>query len=132
MLRPNSELSEIVYSSTVVEVGELVDDFAAQGVLVWFGENAPAELREFSIIHRPDHVERAPVVGDYLQINERQFSVLAVGSVVSENLLHLGHLDVKANGSVEAQLPGDLNVENTVLPKVTVGDRLQIIKSGTA
>jgi len=44
-------LSQIVYSTTVTAVGELVSDFADQGVLVFFGEDAPIELHEFSIIH---------------------------------------------------------------------------------
>jgi sorbitol-specific phosphotransferase system component IIA len=35
-------LSEIVYSTTVTAVGELVPDFADQGVLVFFGET-PAQ-----------------------------------------------------------------------------------------
>jgi PTS system glucitol/sorbitol-specific IIA component len=120
-------LPEIVYSSTVTSVGELVADFAEQGVLVWFGENAPPELHEFSIIHLPDVSNRAPIVGDVIKINENQFNVLAVGSVASENLLNLGHLDLKANGLTEPEMPGDVNVEAVSLPAVQVGDRLVVI-----
>jgi PTS system glucitol/sorbitol-specific IIA component len=120
-------LPEIVYSSTVTAVGELVPDFAEQGVLVWFGANAPAELHEFSIIHVPDVATRAPEVGDTLKINENSFNVLAVGSVASENLLNLGHLDLKANGLTEPEMPGDVNVEAVTLPTVQIGDRLVVI-----
>jgi PTS system glucitol/sorbitol-specific IIA component len=52
---------------------------------------------------------------------------LAVGSVASDNLLNLGHLDLKANGLVEPEMPGDVNVEATVLPSVQIGDRLIVI-----
>jgi PTS system glucitol/sorbitol-specific IIA component len=120
-------LPEIVYSSTVTAVGELVPDFAEQGVLVWFGANAPTELHEFSIIHVPDVATRAPQVGDMLKINENTFNVLAVGSVASENLLNLGHLDLKANGLIEPEMPGDVNVEAVTLPTVQIGDRLVVI-----
>jgi glucitol/sorbitol PTS system EIIA component len=120
-------LPEIVYSSTVTAVGELVPDFAEQGVLVWFGENAPAELHEFSIIHVPEVATRAPQKGDMIKINENVFNVLAVGSVASENLLNLGHLDLKANGLTEPEMPGDVNVEAVSLPTVQVGDRLVVI-----
>jgi PTS system glucitol/sorbitol-specific IIA component len=120
-------LPEIVYSSTVTAVGELVPDFAEQGVLVWFGENAPTELHEFSIIHVPEVATRAPQKGDMIKINENVFNVLAVGSVASENLLNLGHLDLKANGLTEPEMPGDVNVEAVSLPTVQVGDRLVVI-----
>jgi len=120
-------LPEIVYSSTVTAVGELVPDFAEQGVLVWFGENAPTELHEFSIIHVPEVATRAPQKGDMIKINENVFNVLAVGSVASENLLNLGHLDLKANGLTEPEMPGDVNVEAVSLPTVHVGDRFVVI-----
>jgi PTS system glucitol/sorbitol-specific IIA component len=123
-------LSQIVYSTTVTAVGELVSDFADQGVLVFFGEDAPIELHEFSIIHKPDVVERAPQVGDTITLQENVYSVLAVGSVASDNLLNLGHLDLKANGLTEPEMPGDVNVEAVSLPKVNVGDRL-IVTSQT-
>jgi PTS system glucitol/sorbitol-specific IIA component len=123
-------LSQIVYSTTVTAVGELVSDFADQGVLVFFGEDAPIELHEFSIIHKPDVVERAPQVGDTITLQENVYNVLAVGSVASDNLLNLGHLDLKANGLTEPEMPGDVNVEAVSLPKVNVGDRL-IVTSHT-
>lgn len=123
-------MSQIVYSTTVTAVGELVSDFADQGVLVFFGEDAPIELHEFSIIHKPDVVDRAPQVGDTITLQENVYKVLAVGSVASDNLLNLGHLDLKANGLTEPEMPGDVNVEAVSLPKVNVGDRL-IVTSQT-
>jgi len=45
----------------------------------------------------------------------------------SENLLNLGHLDLKANGLTEPEMPGDVNVEAVSLPAVQVGDRLVVI-----
>jgi len=120
-------MSEVVYESTVTAVGELVSDFREQGLLVWFGEGAPAELHEFSILHKVAHQKRAPQAGDMIKINDDEFTVLAVGSVSSDNLLNLGHLDLKANGLTEAELPGDVNVEERELPMVKVGDILKVI-----
>lgn len=120
-------MPKVVYSSTVTAVGALVSDFRDQGLLVWFGENAPTELHEFSILHKVDIHKRAPIVGDTVALNDDLFTVLAVGSVASENLLNLGHLDLKANGLSVAELPGDVNVEAKELPMVKVGDRLQVI-----
>jgi PTS system glucitol/sorbitol-specific IIA component len=117
----------VVYSTTVTAVGELVSDFRDQGILVFFGEGAPEELHEFSVIHKVEISERAPITGDLIRINDEEFDVLAVGSVVSDNLLNLGHLDLKANGLTEAELPGDTNVEARSLPMINVGDKFEII-----
>jgi PTS system glucitol/sorbitol-specific IIA component len=121
----------VVYKTTVTAVGELVSDFRDQGILVFFGEGAPEELHEFSVLHKIELSQRAPEVGDLIRINSESFSeefkVLAVGSVASDNLLNLGHLDLKANGLTEAELPGDVNVEARSLPMIKVGDTLEVI-----
>lgn len=117
----------VVYSTTVTAVGELVSDFRDQGIIVFFGEEAPVELHEFSVLHKVAVKERAPKVGDAICINEEEFEVLAVGSVVSDNLLNLGHLDLKANGLSEPELPGDTNVEARALPMIKVGDQIRIV-----
>ena len=119
----------VVYSTTVTAVGELVKDFRDQGILVFFSENAPLELHEFSVLHKVEVSERAPIPGDVILINDDEFKVLAVGSVVSDNLLNLGHLDLKANGLTEAELPGDTNVEAKSLPLIQIGDKIQITKN---
>ncbi len=122
-------MAEVVYRSTVTAVGELVPDFREQGVLVFFGENAPSELHEFSILHKVDIQVRAPQPGDVIDINSNTYKVLAVGSVASDNLLNLGHLDLKANGLTEAELPGDVNIDEVELPIISVGDIFQVISS---
>ncbi len=122
-------MAEVVYRSTVTAVGELVPDFREQGVLVFFGENAPSELHEFSILHKVDIQVRAPQPGDVIDINSNTYQVLAVGSVASDNLLNLGHLDLKANGLTEAELPGDVNIDEVELPIISVGDIFQVISS---
>ena len=122
-------MAEVVYRSTVTAVGELVPDFREQGVLVFFGENAPSELHEFSILHKVDIQVRAPHPGDVIDINSNTYKVLAVGSVASDNLLNLGHLDLKANGLTEAELPGDVNIDEVELPIISVGDIFQVISS---
>ena len=117
----------VVYSTTVTAVGELVSDFRDQGIIVFFGEGAPEELHDFSVLHKVEVSERAPIPGDLIRINDDEFNILAVGSVVSDNLLNLGHLDLKANGLTEAELPGDTNVEARTLPMINIGDKIEIL-----
>jgi glucitol/sorbitol PTS system EIIA component len=111
----------------VTAVGALVPDFTAQGLLVWFAEGAPEELHEFSVLHRPTVAAGGVVAGDVVQLDGTALRVLAVGSVANENLVRLGHLDLKANGATSAPLPGDVCVEQVALPVVGPGSRLQIV-----
>ena len=67
--------------------------------------------------------------GDVITIDETSFEVLAVGDVANENLMNLGHLNLKANGLHEAELPGDVNIPVVELPEVEVGTRITIIRN---
>lgn len=124
--------AEVVrYSTVATAVGALVPDFVAQGLLVWFAEGAPEELHEFSVLHRPSVATGGVVPGDMVHLDGVALRVLAVGSVANENLVRLGHLDLKANGATSPPLPGDVCVERVALPAVGPGSRLEIV-AGTA
>ncbi|HYT10214.1 MAG TPA: PTS glucitol/sorbitol transporter subunit IIA [Mycobacteriales bacterium] len=115
------------YSTVVTAVGALVPDFVAQGVLVWFAEGAPEELHEFSVLHRPTVVGGGVAPGDEVRLDDAVLRVLAVGPVANDNLVNLGHLDLKASGETSAPLPGDVCVERVPLPAVRPGSRLTIV-----
>jgi len=119
----------VLYSSTVTEIGELVPNFIAEGMLVFFGESAPEELRTFCIIHRVEHSEGQVKEGDQVSIDGHTFPILAVGSVANDNLYNLGHLNLKANGNTEADLPGDVSIPVVDLPPVEIGTKIEITRS---
>ncbi len=119
----------VLYSSTVTEIGELVPTFVAEGMLVFFGEGAPEELKTFCIIHKVEHKEGQVKPGDTVSIDGHSFEVLAVGSVANDNLYNLGHLNLKADGNKEADLPGDVCIAQVELPEITVGTKLEITRS---
>jgi PTS system glucitol/sorbitol-specific IIA component len=118
-----------VYSTTVTQIGELVESFRAAGYLVFFGANAPEELHDFCILHKVDSQSDSLQVGDVVTIGDTKLEVLAVGDVANENLMNLGHLNLKANGLQEAELPGDVNVQAGELPVLTVGQIVTITRN---
>ncbi len=65
--------------------------------------------------------------GDSLRLGTDTFDVLAVGDVANENLANLGHLVVKANGLREPELLGDVCVEAKPLPRLSIGDEIEIL-----
>jgi PTS system glucitol/sorbitol-specific IIA component len=116
----------VLYKSTVTEIGELVPTFVAEGMLVFFGESAPEELRTFCIIHSVEHQEGQIKEGDIVSIDGHEFEILSVGNVANDNLYNLGHLNLKANGNKEAEMPGDVSIAAVPLPEVSIGTKIEI------
>jgi PTS system glucitol/sorbitol-specific IIA component len=116
----------VLYKSTVTEIGELVPTFLAEGMLVFFGESAPEELKTFCIIHKVQHQEGQIKDGDTVSIDGCEFEILSVGSVANYNLYNLGHLNLKANGNTVADLPGDVSIAAVPLPEVSIGTKIEI------
>ncbi|HYO38406.1 MAG TPA: PTS glucitol/sorbitol transporter subunit IIA [Nocardioidaceae bacterium] len=118
----------VVYESTITAVGEQVEAFLGHGLLIFFADESPAELHDMSVRHVATVAEEGPRTGDTIVLGEHSLEVLAVGPVVGENLLNLGHIDIKANGLTEAKLPGDANVPKQTLPMPSPGDAFRIIR----
>jgi PTS system glucitol/sorbitol-specific IIA component len=120
------------YHTRVQAIGEMIPQFREQGLLIFFGEMAPEELHEFVIRHRPLVTDTIPIPGDVIEFDGDPFTVTAVGDVVQDNLLKLGHFCLKADGSTAAPLPGDVCVEARELPDLHVGSVMRIISSSQA
>jgi PTS system glucitol/sorbitol-specific IIA component len=120
----------VLYESTITAVGEQVATFLEHGMLIFFGHDSPAELHDMSVRHRATVAEEGPRAGDTVVLGEHSMELLAVGPVVGENLLNLGHIDIKANGQTEAKLPGDANVAKEPLPLPSPGDAFRILRTG--
>ncbi|MCW2741038.1 MAG: system glucitol/sorbitol-specific component [Blastococcus sp.] len=120
---------QVVYSSTFTAVGRQVAEFVeGHGILVLFASNAPAELHDFSALHDVEISTSGPRPGDILEIDGRRIPVLAVGDVVEANLLNLGHVDLKANGAVEPDMPGDVCVATASLQVPRPGATFRILR----
>ena len=116
----------IKYQGTVLSVGPLVDEFKQAGILVFFGEDAPDELLDFSIIHDARELKMPLAAGDIVTIKEEKYKVLAVGEVANTNLANLGHLILKFNGEEKTRMPGDVNLEAKPVPEINVGTIFKI------
>ena len=114
------------YATTVTAVGEQVAEFVTQGLLIWFAEGCPEELHFFTVLHRPTVTTGGVRPGDLVRIDDRAFRVTAVGEVANDNMVNLGHMDLKANGDTEAPLPGDICLEQRSLTAPTPGTTLVI------
>ena len=126
-----SATTTTVYESTVTAVGGQVPAFLEHGILIFFGDQSPTELHDISVLHRVAIGEDGPRPGDLVHLGEETLEVLAVGDVVRDNLLNLGHLDLKADGLTEAKLPGDVCVRKGPIPLLAAGEAFRITRPAT-
>ena len=117
-----------VYESTVTAVGSQVEAFLGHGIVIFFGAESPPELHDISVLHRADVALDGPRPGDTVHLGDTALEVLAVGDVVRDNLLNLGHLDLKADGRTEPKLPGDVCVRKGDLALLAPGDTFRITR----
>lgn len=120
-----------VYESTVTVVGSQVAAFLEHGIVIFFADGSPAELHDISVLHRASIAEDGPRPGDTIHLGDTALEILAVGGVVRDNLLNLGHLDLKADGRTEAKLPGDVCVRKGDLALLATGDTFRITRPAT-
>lgn len=119
----------VKFEGQVTAVGPHVPEFIASKMLVLFGEDAPAELAEFSVLHNGQAV--APLLeGDTFAIGMNRYRILAVGLIANDNLTTLGHVVLKFNGLLEPEMPGDICLEARELLSVEPGMVLRVEGEG--
>lgn len=116
----------VKYSATVLHVGPLLGEFTEAGILVFFGQDAPEELQEFSVIHDGTTLEADLEPGDFVSLDGEEYKILAVGEVANINFRNLGHLVMKFNGESKVDLPGDVCVEEKPLVLLHPGSTMKV------
>jgi len=115
-----------IYQSEIVYIGEQAELFLNEGIIVFFGDNAPEELQEFAVLHKLNEILGEIVVGSTIELSGAILKVTAVGHVANENFQNLGHLVLKLDFATEPALPGDVSCSFDVKPEVNIGDSLKI------
>lgn len=118
---------KIIYENTVREHGELIGEFGDE-MLIFFGDNAPDELRDYCYIIDIKETNGDIKKGYYFQVNEKKAKILAVGSEAQKNLVNLGHLTINLSGNVDDLLPGAIVCENTEIEPIKDGTIIKIVE----
>ena len=59
-----------IYSSEIVRIGEQANLFLDEGIVVFFGDNAPEELQDFAVIHKLEQISGEIVVGTKISLSD--------------------------------------------------------------
>ena len=58
-----------IYSSEIVRIGEQAKLFLDEGIVVFFGDNAPEELQDFAVIHKLEEITGEIKVGSEVTLS---------------------------------------------------------------
>ncbi|MFB1083091.1 PTS glucitol/sorbitol transporter subunit IIA [Jeotgalibacillus sp. JSM ZJ347] len=116
------------YKAKITGIGEDVELFSEENMMVIFNDTVPEELRSFAVIHETADLAEKVEAGDFLEINDERYEILFVGSKVNETLQELGHCTISFSGDVTADLPGTMCVEKKEMPELALGADIRILK----
>ncbi|MGH3086757.1 MAG: PTS glucitol/sorbitol transporter subunit IIA [Rubrobacteraceae bacterium] len=128
-------MAQTIYSTEVTEIGPEVPDFLGEGLLILFEKGAPPELAEISVLHAPtSRRDEPPEPGDLVVIGPCEFRITAIGEKAWKNVEDLGHACFKFNGNDEAELPGEICLEQPgdrdLNELITPGVKIEIKSNG--
>jgi PTS system glucitol/sorbitol-specific IIA component len=114
------------YESKVIGTGAAASAFLEEDFFITFGEEAPAELKDYCYIIEKNRVSEEITAGDKLSIDGTSYEITAVGDIVSKNLENLGHITVRFDGKDTAEQSGTLHVEVADSIELDSGSTLSI------
>jgi len=112
----------------ILDIGKMVPEFEAEKLFVLFGNSAPPELRDISVIIDFERNDDGIYFkeGSKLIISNQEYEITEVGNMANSNFHELGHLSIYLNEDMET-LPGAVHAVPDVFPKFNIGDEIEII-----
>lgn len=119
---------KVIYENKVKGLGAFVDAFKDEKLFIVFGDNAPDELKDYTYHISVNPINGTITAGQYLQVDDKEYKILAVGEEAPMTLAGLGHCSFRFNGLDTVEMPGSINVEDKEMPDVKVGSVLRIVE----
>lgn len=115
-----------IYENEIRAIGPMAQAF--EGMIVFFGDNAPDEIRDFCYTTSVNPINGKIAAGQTLKFDNEEYKITAVGEEAPVTLAGLGHCTINFNGATEVELPGTIYVENKAMPNVQVGTKIAIVE----
>ncbi|HHX24504.1 MAG TPA: PTS glucitol/sorbitol transporter subunit IIA [Thermoanaerobacterales bacterium] len=121
-------MGQSFFSTKVCGIGEHALDFANERMVIFFNKKVQKELSDYSILIDDLEGEVNVEVGDFIIFADSKYKITAIGEVAIKNLRELGHCVVKFDGKTNAELPGNIHVENKEMPEIEKGMEIKFLK----
>lgn len=118
-----------IYKNEVKSIGAMAQEFLKEKILILFGDEAPEGLKDYCYGVDLNPIDGEIKPGDQVNFNEQMYHVSAVGSLVQKNLVDLGHITMKFDGSNVPGLAGTLYLEDKAVPQIHIGTKIEIKRS---
>jgi PTS system glucitol/sorbitol-specific IIA component len=118
---------EIIYKTTLTNIGELVSVFNKEKLIIIFKDSVPEELADYCVLHQGNEVLGFIKQGDILVVAGLEYKIVYVGDEVQANLEKLGHITLRFDGNTEG-LGGSIYLEDKALPAMKIGDVISIYR----
>lgn len=115
------------FTTEITQIGEMVEEFLQEKLLIVFDDNAPPGLAEIAVLHTKKELHKEVTIGDRVRFGELVYDVTAVGHEANKTLESMGHCSFSFTGEDQAKLPGQIELRGQGIPDVKVGDSFQII-----
>ncbi|AWW26772.1 PTS glucitol/sorbitol transporter subunit IIA [Acetobacterium carbinolicum] len=115
------------FTTEITQIGEMVEEFLKEKLLIVFDENAPPELAEIAVLHTKKEFIREVKEGDAVRFGDVVYEVTAVGHEANITLESMGHCSFCFTGEDQVKLPGQIELKGQGIPAVKIGDPFQII-----
>ncbi|EGJ26544.1 PTS glucitol/sorbitol transporter subunit IIA [Streptococcus porcinus] len=114
-----------VFETKIIAVGPEAEEMIRNAnMLILFGQGAPEDLAEFCYTIDNKTLLGNIEPGGKIMIDEDEYHITAVGSLVTKNLKNLGHITISFDGEQQASLPGTLHVLGSTSPNIGLGSRV--------
>lgn len=125
-LNRSSEDKVTIYQNEIKSIGTFAKDFLQEKMLILFGNEAPDGLKDYCYGIDVTPLNGEIRTGHHVSIGNRSFKITAVGHLVKKNLVNLGHITIKFDGSKIPELAGTLYLEDKAVPDIQVGTKIEI------
>lgn len=116
-----------MYRGKIVDIGELVQAFEEEELVVLFGTEVTEELRSICVIHETIEAKADPLrVGGKISFADQSYEITKVGDVANENFNELGHVSIYLREGENEVLPGAILVRPQKFPVMNIGDEIVI------
>lgn len=124
-------MGKVVFEAQIAGLGEEATSFYGEKMVIFFGKefaSAVPELEQYcTLLYEPVLTDNI-LPGDTLYLDEMDYTVTSVGNVACENLKNLGHCVLVFDGAKEAQLPGNIHVEEKEIASLNAGFPVVVIR----
>jgi len=100
----------VKYKVDVLEIGSNVKDMLQTGLVILFNKSAPNDLKSYCLITQDNEKRGKVKLGDTLSMDNKTYTVTAIGEKANENLYSLGHVSLCFDGLETAKLPGHIHL----------------------